>query len=287
LGFREIGESEEPEVMNQTILAKSLERQARSAWRLAREKWGADPLVENEKDGSILLLVPGGRFLAGAEKFPVELPAYYLALHPVTNSQYEKFLTERQPKDSDLQKWITLDNYCFVRKFGFGYDAYGGKKEHPVINVSWYGAVAYCQWADVRLPSELEWEKGSRGVDGREFPWGNVWDANKCHDGENKGNETTCSVWSYPEGCSYWGHYQMAGNVCEWCADVYDSGAYARYKRGDLKPPSGDARARRALRGGSWYHVDPDDFRCASRYPCPPGDRPNGCAFRVARTLTP
>ena len=230
---------------------------------------GQSILIENETDGSLLLLVPGGKFLAGGkgsdeegQTFAVELPAYYLAIHPVTNGQYARFLNQRRPGDADLQKWILLDKDCFVRKSGSGFEAYGGKADHPVVQVSWYGAEAYCQWAGVRLPTELEWEKAARGTDGREYPWGNDWDEKKCRNDNNKGNETTSSVWTYPEGCSPWGHYQMSGNVLEWCGDWYDSGAYARYKQGDLKPPQ--SGTSRVLRGGSWYFA-PVYFRCAYR----------------------
>ena len=112
--------------MSQTT-AESPELRLLSVWDLVREKWGAEPLVENEKDGTILLLVPGGKFLAGGKgsdegggPFEVELPPYYLALHPVTNAQYARFLSQRRPGDSDLQKWIRLDSDCFVRKSGSG-----------------------------------------------------------------------------------------------------------------------------------------------------------------------
>ena len=242
-------------------------------------------LIENETDGSLLLLVPGGKFLAGGKSsdaggqtFAVELPPYYVALHPVTNVQYARFLSQRRPGDADLKKWILLDNDCFVRKSGSSYEAYGGKADHPVVQVSWYGAEAYCQWAGVRLPTELEWEKAARGTDGREYPWGNEWDLNKCRNDNNKGSERTCSVWAYPEGCSPWGHYQTAGNVWEWCADWYDEEAYNRYMNGDLTAPK--SGSTRVLRGGSWDNVNPDFFRGTYRRRLHPDGRRDYYGFR-------
>lgn len=228
--------------------------------------------IINEKDGTELILIPEGIFLAGGPgknqgecpPFPVNLPAYYLAKYPVSNEQYARFLTDNNPELKDLRTWILLDQGCFIRKSTTGYEPYGSKNKHPVVNVTWQGTEAYCKWAGLRLPTELEWEKGARGVDGRIYPWGNKWEQDKCRYDGNKGAETTCSIMDYPEGNSPWGLSHMLGNVMEWCADWYDDTVYEQYWTGNLKMPQGKARV---FRGGSWrsvtYHAN--EFVCAER----------------------
>lgn len=228
--------------------------------------------ITNKIDGSVLVLIPAGKFLMGAEKFPVDLPACYLGMYLVTNAQYKKFVdaTKHRPPGSFARGVYSEDN-----------------ADHPVLGMAWDDAKAYCDWAGLRLPTELEWQKGARGTDGREYPWGNEWDPKNCRTNEPLGS---VGVFSYPEGRSPFGLYQMVGSANQWCADWHNTASYERYKRGDFSPPtvSSDNPPLRLLyggiQGGPPLHVV---YRCTNYHLYPSEYRTGIVGLRVAKSVIP
>lgn len=242
---------------------------------------------QNSKDGTTLVYIPEGEFIAGsARRFKVRLPAYYIARTCVTNRQYKLFIdqTGYHPPQALWGEVVWRDDIFSLNK-----------AEHPVVHVTWVDAQAYCKWAGLRLPTELEWEKAARGTDGRIYPWGDIWDPSRCC---NNTFDATCPVESYPYGASPWGILQMAGNVQEWCADFFDFDVYELYRTGKLTPrDKADHRVpagTRVIRGGDWFQMhrtptlaDPeiDVFECASRCGMRSDDANQQTGFRCARDV--
>ncbi len=232
----------------------------------------AEPAYRNLVDGYEMGLVPAGKALFGSREddarasrderpqIELSLPAYYLGTYCVTNAQYAEFLNAVRPEPSDLDTWIDVysGGHVVARGAGYGVDGEERYGDHPVVEVSWFGAKAYCDWAGLRLPSEREWEKAARGPKGLVYPWGNEWDPSKCRWDGNREDETTCRVWDYPDGRSPYGMYNMSGNVWEWTTDWYKV-----YSVLDLTPPTkGSAKT---CRGGSYGLDDPRALRAAYR----------------------
>ena len=198
-------------------------------------------------------------------QFRAFVPDFYIGVYAVTNEQFARFLSETGPNAEQLQRWITwLDGIAAVTNNSGLYEPLKGFEAHPAINVTWFGAEAYCKWAGLRLSYEIEWEKAARGDDGRIFPWGNEWDpARLCWWGSHDQKETTVQVDAFPEGRSPYGIFQMAGNVEEWCADWYQRDIYKRYAGGNLANPR--AGMGRVVRGGNCLRKNKLEFRCAMR----------------------
>ncbi len=137
-----------------------------------------------------------------------------------------------------------------------------------MVGVSYYEAEAYAKWAGKRLPTEQEWEKAARGTEGREYPWGQEFDASLCACSVARELKGTVPVGNHSEGQSPFKCQDMAGNVWEWCASWYDADEDTR-----------------VLRGGSWSVVNPKSFRCAYRVSdyVIPRDRFNDYGFRCAQ----
>lgn len=231
----------------------------------------------NEKDGSVLVLIPAGRFVVGEtfqgtptkSLFEVDLPCFYLGLTEVTNRQYKRFVEasgHRPPEQVD-----------FGTPVWRGGDFPPELADHPVVGMSWEDAQAYCRWANLRLPSELEWEKGARGLEGWEYPWGDDWENQRA---QSAGGRTpgTCSVLAHPEGRSLWGLYNTSGNAWEWCEDWFDPSAYDRYAAGRLEPPA--SGRNRVSRGGAWSS---SRMSCSTRSSFDPLKRDAANGFRVAK----
>ncbi len=215
-----------------------------------------------------LIHIPAGEFLMGSDpkkdkdargseqlQHTLYLSDYYIAKTPVTKAQYAAWKNQTPPK---------------------------GQENHPVVEVSWDDAVAYCQWLakttgqPYRLPSEAEWEKAARGTDGRIYPWGNQWDAKRCniYEGGKKGRTTP--VGFYPKGASPYGCLDMAGNVWEWVSSQYKAYPYDPADgREDL-----EAVALRVWRGGSWWD-NQNGARCAFRSRNFSHDRGPNWGFRI------
>lgn len=235
-----------------------------------------------------MAFIPAGEFLMGSsegekDEFPlhsVYLDAYYIDKYEVTNEEYCKFLDEESNRSEEGYLRLNIDDEdCRIEKRGGKYYPERGYEKHPVVEVTWFGARDYAQWAGKRLPTEAEWEKAARGKEGKKYPWGDSFEEKKA----NYSSSNTLPVGSYPSGVSPYGCYDMAGNVWEWCNDWY----YERYYENSPKknPPGPEEGSELVLRGGSFYNPLTLMY-CANRFKYSPEKSGSDVGFRCARSFS-
>ena len=252
------------------------------------ERHAGDELT-NPIDGAIMAWVPGGTFTMGSPEgvgAPNERPAHQVTLtgfwiykYEVTVAQYRVFCaaTERELPPFPA-------GYSWKDKRGWDDQAL---QQHPIVRVTWEEAQAYATWAKASLPTEAQWEYAARGPEGHNYPWGGTatagkladgWDGTKCSNYVNSVRRDL-STWprgSFPDGVTWCGAHDMAGNVWEWCAEWFDD-----YTPGPKTDPTGPTTGtRRVVRGGSWMNYG---FSCrgAHRYgDIVPDDRQSLIGFR-------
>jgi formylglycine-generating enzyme required for sulfatase activity len=242
-------------------------------------------------DGGPMVWAPPGWFTMGDDSGPADArPAHPVTLthglwigkFTVTNAQYAAFLTVYGGAHSEVGlELVELEaQWSELYAQGTRYLARAGRERHPVVGVSWFGAQHYAEHYGMHLPTEAEWEYAARGNEGRQYPWGDEWDPERCccpaHHGS--GVPGTLPVGDMPAGASWCGALDMAGNVWEWCADWYGE---ETYRTGVGQNPSGPNTGQfRVLRGGSWVPY-PDNCRTTFRFKNPPVLLAEDYGFRV------
>ena len=220
--------------------------------------------------GSVeLVRIPAGEFsMGGWRQQAVFLDTYYISKYPITTAQYKCFLEDEG--HASPAHWTGRD-----------YPTWKG--QHPVVDVSWHDARAYCTWLSrktgraFRLPTEAEWEKAAQGPDRRTYPWGDEWNEYHCNCAQRGDNETADVGRDSPEGDSRFGVSDMAGNVWEWTSSLYR----------DLPYDSSDGRedpaaeGERILRGGS-FKDGKEQVSCAYRIQNQPKATGEEMGFRIA-----
>jgi formylglycine-generating enzyme required for sulfatase activity len=233
-----------------------------------RSASGSGVLVDDK-----LILIPSGPFLMGSDdpaappwerkQHTVSLPAYCIGKYPVTNREYAQFIKGTRRLAAPELGWE-------------GQNPPSDKLDHPVTGVTWYDALAYCDWLREQtgcryaLPNEAQWEKAARGADGRSYPWG-AWADGRCHQSQ----PGVAPVSAYPAQSPY-GCYDMVGNVRQWTRALWGE------KRKEIDPAylypwANDSRndltaasiVRRIYRGGAAAD-ELEDQRCTARHGAAP-----------------
>jgi formylglycine-generating enzyme required for sulfatase activity len=270
-------------------------------------------VVDTGVDPETWALVPAGEFLMGQFNKEVMVDYdYEVMVTDVTNTQFADYLNAALAAgtikivDGQIVGYYPGDEFHAYRHeeeihagdwLHVQLDALGlrivsennsfavipGYENHPIVNVTWFGAQAYCQYYGWRLPTEIEWEKAARGTDGRPYPWGDEIARNNANFYSSKdpfeklygkqGNTTPAGFYNgktymgyqTQDSASPYGLYDMGGNVEQWTGNVYENQHY-RYLRGGSKQFYGyNLRVWTRNNAGPYYYSPSIGFRCARR----------------------
>jgi ABC-type amino acid transport substrate-binding protein len=210
----------------------------------ALEEWGGRSYLPINL--SPMQRIPAGEFIRGYDKgFPDEAPArsitldaFYIDQYEVSTRQYAECVETDKCRTPSIPRSVNFAAYYGETDFG----------NYPVIWVTWQDAADYCAFAGKRLPSEAEWEKAARGLEGNLYPWGNTEPSDQAN--FNYTARDVVAVGQYPADVSAFGVYDMAGNVREWVADWYQ---WDYYPNSPVENPVGPrSGVTKVLRGGAW-----------------------------------
>ena len=208
------------------------------------------------------------------------LPTFWISRCPITNAQFQAFIDADGYRD---ERWWRGLAGRFKEPVTPSWD----EPNSPRETVSWFEAMAFCRWLSnasgeaIALPTEEQWERTARGLDGREFPWGpfepgHMNCAEQSIDDGEADIDCSSAVGIFPQGGSPEGVLDLAGNVWEWCRNKHESPDRV----------GSEGQASRVLRGGSWYY-GPQGCRAASRFVSGPDGRFGSFGFRVCRRSPP
>ena len=265
----------------------------------------------NEEEPAIpvppVVLVEGGTFTMGCEgeirdgdcdenekpAHQVSVSTFYMGKFEVTNLEFVAFLNDQGNQEEGGVKWY--DDYSSYSMIEYNYElkAYEVNKEflkHPVVDVSWYGAMAYCKWLSkktgqgFRLPTETEWEYAARGGNkskGYLYSGSNSLSKVAWWESNSKG-------YNMPVGQLFpneLGIYDLSGNVREWCIDIWYDNYMNRDKQIIFQKKEGEVdQSAKVTRGESWTMNIPNHFRISARFPSKPDRRIFNQGFRVIRS---
>jgi sulfatase modifying factor 1 len=261
----------------------------------------AKRVYQNEKgfweadygDDIIMVYIPPGKFTMGSNDYDDEKPphivyldGYWMGKYEVTVKQYLQFVKD---KKSHFPEWLEKGSkYSIETGNDDYYKKFVSDENYPAVGISWDDAGAYCDWLSNKmglnfsLPTEAQWEKAARGIDGRKYPWGNKEPDGNLANFDRKVLKVT-PVGSYPGGSSLYGILDMAGNVWEWCYDWYDERYYDNMP--GINPTGPTSGSLCVVRGGSWGN-QAINVRCAVRGGGRPSNRGYDAGFRLCMEVS-